>query len=293
VSGEPRFPYVLCDVPADQAETFGYVLFELGAVGVEVRDDSTWDRGPGDGAVRLCASFETLAAAEDARTSLASLEPVLRCDVGEYVGDAWRDRYKEYFKPFTLAPGLVVAPPWELPQVGAGERLLVMDPGRAFGTGRHATTALVTGELAEADVSGAEVLDVGTGSGVLALAALLLGAARAVAIDNDPEVIDVARENAARNGLEARLAVSDTPLAEVAGVFDVVVANIRSETLIEMEGDIAARAKPGALVIVSGVLEGEREAVAARYAERFEPVRTRTHEEGIDRWVALTLRRRP
>jgi ribosomal protein L11 methyltransferase len=292
VSAEPRFPYVLLDARAERAEELGYAFFELGAVGVEVRDDSTWDRGPGGGVVRLCASFASDEDARAAHAALLATEPELACSLGEYVGDRWRDQYKDYFKPFALAPRLTVAPPWEIPAPPAGELLLVMDPGRAFGTGRHPTTAMVAAELAAADLAGAVVLDVGTGSGVLALAALLFGAARAVAIDNDPEVLEVARDNARRNGLGARMEVSATPLAEVVGAFDVVLANIRSEVLIGMEPDIARVARAGALVVLSGVLADEADGVGARFASRFELVARRVHDEGADRWVALALRRR-
>ncbi len=275
---EPRFPFLAIDVPAIDAEDLGYALMDLGSSGVELQE-----RGE---RVRVVASFASREAAEQAR---ASLDASLGAELGELVGDAWRDAYKQYFKPFSLTPSLVVVPSWERYQATPGETILQMDPGRAFGTGLHATTSLVAQalEARRAEVAGARVLDVGTGSGILAIAALLLGAREAVAIDNDPEVLDVARENLARNGLEAQ--VDGTDVRDVPGRFEVVVANIRAETLIGMAG--ALRERTGALLVISGVLAAERHEVAAAFeAAGMRIDDTLQRDEGADAWIALVLR---
>lgn len=290
----PRFPYVAVDVPSARADELGALFFELGASGVEVRDEATLQKGPGGDQVTLVASFTDASDASRACQAFSSAEPDLSAQIGEIVGDAWRDKYKEHFKPFRLTDTLVVAPPWEVAPSSDGTSVLIMDPGRAFGTGLHATTSMVAAllEAHRKTVAGARVLDVGTGSGILALVALQLGADRAVAIDNDRDVIEVAADNAARNGFSDAIHVSDIALDHVDGAFDVVLANIRSEVLIAMAPTLAARARAGALVLLSGILSSERDEVVVAFSGDFELVDTKTHAEGTDAWVALAFFRR-
>lgn len=283
---EPRFPYLRRDVPPAEADGLGHRLMDLGATGIEVRDRTTMQKGPDDGRVRVVAWFASRADAERAREEVGGV-------VEELVGDGWRDAYKEHFKPFALTEELWVCPPWELVD-GA----LVLDPGRAFGTGLHATTALVSAQLEKRrDVfRDATVLDVGTGSGILALAALRFGAARAVATDNDPEVLEVVAENAARNGLGDRLEVSTTDVREVKGSYPFVVANIRAPVLIAMAD--ALRDRTSGWLVLSGVLASEepevREAFVATGLTHVETVRRDEpgpHEGKPDAWTAIVLQK--
>src|SRR5262249_8931294 len=162
-------------------------------------DDTTLEKGTGPGRVTLVGSFATPADALGARDEL---DPAWSPRTGEVVGDAWLDAWKVHFRPFALTPRIVIRPPWEpyTPARG-GESVLELEPGRAFGTGLHATTSLVARMLDErADLlTGRRVLDVGTGSGILALVALALGAAEVFAIDIDADAVGLARENAVRN----------------------------------------------------------------------------------------------
>ncbi|RLB64791.1 MAG: 50S ribosomal protein L11 methyltransferase, partial [Deltaproteobacteria bacterium] len=226
----PRFPLLLVDAPAPRAEELGVLLFELGAEGVELRDETTLVPGPGPGQVRLVASFAAVAEADRARRAVNRQEPGLTCLLDELVGDEWRDKYKEHFTAFALTPSVMVVPPWEEPVIPAGMHLLVLDPGRAFGTGLHATTSLVATELEDrrAAFAGEPVLDVGTGSGILALLALRLGAASVRGIDCDADAVAVATENAERNGLLANAMLECLPLDQIEGQFAVVVANIEA-----------------------------------------------------------------
>jgi len=292
----PRFPYVQIDSTPDLADELASVLFDLGATGVETRDDTTTPRGPGGGVVRLVSSFNAHDEAEACAAALRDGYPALRCEVSEIVGDAWRDAYKQFFAPFALTEAIVVVPPWvEGHKVESHQHVLWMDPGRAFGTGLHSTTRLVAQALQKrADVlRGARVFDVGTGSGVLALVALLLGASSAVAVDNDPEVLDVALENAERNGLGPQLEVSATPLADVTGTFPVVVANIRATTLVEMTTDLRNRLTSDGVLILSGILASEeREVIEAFTADGFVVEEVTHRGEGEDHWVAIAVRLR-
>jgi ribosomal protein L11 methyltransferase len=165
---EPRFPFVLVDVAPDDVDFVSYSLFELGAEGVEERDESTLHKTSQKGKVTLSASFLTREAADAA---VAELDAELSPRIEEIVGDAWRDAWKEHYKPFAVCKGLVVRPPWEPYDAKDGEKVLELEPGRAFGTGLHETTSLVAESLAarRSELTGKDVLDVGCGSGILSL----------------------------------------------------------------------------------------------------------------------------
>ncbi|WP_437852813.1 50S ribosomal protein L11 methyltransferase [Sorangium sp. So ce363] len=306
---EPRYPFVAVDVPEPEADEIGALLFELGASGVEQRDEQTLVRGARSGQVTLVASFEDHGEAMEAIAALGEQSPPLAARLEEVVGDAWRDAWKEHFAPFALTPTITVVPPWaERAPEREGERVLLLEPGRAFGTGLHATTALVAELLDEhaAELRGRELLDVGTGSGILALVALVLGAERAVAIDNDEDVIEVVLENAARNGLEGRIEASAGVVEGVTRRFPWVVANIEARVLRPLAPELARVLDPGGWLILSGILESERDDLIARYTSlprALEHVATRPDpaspggdrragrgDAGGEGWVALLFR---
>jgi ribosomal protein L11 methyltransferase len=167
---------------------------------------------------------------------------------------------------------------------------VILDPGMAFGTGTHPTTALCLRALSAllAARPGAAVLDVGTGSGLLAIAAARLGARRAVGTDDDPVALRVAAENAARNGVRLEL-LADPPEA-VPGAFEVVVANILANTLVELAADVAAHLEPGGVALVSGILAPQEAEVRAAYRRaglRAMPERDRRDGE----WSLLAFER--
>jgi ribosomal protein L11 methyltransferase len=283
----PRFPLVIVDVSEDEADVASAELFALGASGIEVRDATTLEKGK-EGAQTLVASFDD---DESASSALRGLPVAWSPRQGVIVGDAWRDEYKKYFHPFLLCKGLVVRPPWEAYTPKEGERVLTLEPGRAFGTGLHETTSLVAEVLAERspDLQGLRILDVGTGSGILALVALILGAERARAVDVDPDAVSVARENAAANGLEGRLVADGALLGALTERYPVVVANIEAGALEALAPDLASRAEPGALVVLSGLLAPPASAQVSGLLSvysRFEHVETRIKGE----WAAIVLR---
>ena len=267
--------FVAVDVNADDVDETSGALFELGAEGVEERDEGTLVRGAA-GKVTLVASFPTKAKAEAAKkkTKGARLE--------EIVGDEWRDAWKEHFKPFRLCEGVWVRPPWEEHAPRRNEKVLVLEPGRAFGTGLHETTRLVAESIAllKRGLSSTSVLDVGTGSGILALVALTLGAKDAIGIDNDPDVIDVAKENAERNGLEKTASFSATPLAKVKGKFGLVLANIEADVLIAMQKQLRAHLAFGGRLVLSGILATRESDVRAAFGK---PI----SRASLGEWVAL------
>jgi len=283
---DPCYPLVSIDVASDEADGASVLLFELGAQGVEERDETTLVAGPGPRKVTLVASFETR---ESAELAAVEIPPHWSPRVSEIVGDAWRDEWKKHFVPFRLTTRITIRPPWEAYLAGSpSEIVLELEPGRAFGTGLHATTALVARALeARADfLADKEMLDVGTGSGILALVGLALGAARARAIDVDPDAIEVAIENAQRNGLQRRMTADTSPLNAVHGTYDIVTANIEARVLIPIAPDLKARVARGGILVLSGILETQQDDVQRAF-EDLELIEA-PHE---GEWIALVLNR--
>jgi ribosomal protein L11 methyltransferase len=267
----------------DEADELSAYLFDLGAQGVEERDATTLVKGAA-GKVTLVASFETREAADAA---IAEIDPMFAPRIEEIVGDAWRDAWKEHFRPFAVCDGMVIRPPWEAYDAKAGEEVLELEPGRAFGTGLHETTSLVAQALRThaRELAGSEVLDVGCGSGILALLAIKMGAARARAIDNDPEAIEVALENVARNAMGDRVKADTTDVNALAETYPVVVANIEARVLVPMKAALAARVASKGILVLSGVLATQKDEVRAAYGD-FELLDVPQKGE----WVALVLR---
>jgi len=289
---DKRYPYVAVDVNADEADEAGARLFELGAQGVEERDASTLARGAGGpGSVTLIASFETL---DDVEGAVAELPPAWSPRIQEVVGDGWRDEWKKHFEPFRICEGVVVRPPWREHTAAPGERVIVLEPGRAFGTGLHETTSLVAEVLGGlTTLAGATVLDVGCGSGILAIVALALGAQRARAIDVDPDATAVTRENAARNAMSARLDADETAVQDLDATYPIVLANIEANPLVGMAPALAARVAPGGLLVLSGILAediapAQVPSVRTAYAG-LSLLETRRKGE----WVALVMQAAP
>ena len=165
-----------------------------------------------------------------------------------------------HFKPFTILPGLVIAPTWEEYQALPGEKVLVMDPGMAFGTGHHTTTRLCLEYVAEVVQAegGVEMLDVGTGTGILSMAALLLGAGTVLGIDNDPDAVAAAVENVKYNKMQDKIQVSIESLSELKGRFPLVVANIVHDVLVSMAQDISRITAFGGTLVLAGLLTGSQ-----------------------------------
>jgi ribosomal protein L11 methyltransferase len=286
----PRFPQLSIDVAEDEADEAAARLFELGADGVEQRDATTLTAGAAEGKTTLVASFVTRHLAEAAA---ANLDRAWSPHVSELYGDAWRDEWKKHFVPFRLTERVTIRPPWEhyTPSEPA-ELVLELEPGRAFGTGLHPTTALaaraieaLAGEIFAQGGHGASMLDVGTGSGILALVALALGAKAARAIDVDPDAVALALENALRNGFEARLRADVSPLETLNESYDLVAANIEASVLIAMSGPLARRVRPGGVLLLSGILE-QRAAEVRRAFAHFDLANSPVSGE----WTALVLR---
>jgi len=177
----------------------------------------------------------------------------------------WNRLWVESVKPLCVGRRLVIRPSWESVVLQPNEVEIILDPKQAFGTGHHATTRLLLEWLEETIGGGESILDVGTGSGLLAVAALKLGASRAVGTDRDPVAIECATENARLNGCGSALTLSTQPLTELLDQrFDVVVANLDLQTLLQLADRLAGCT--GIRLLVSGLLLDQREELVAGFA---------------------------
>ena len=175
----------------------------------------------------------------------------------------WAESWKRHFRPLEIGPHLLVKPGWSRRRPKPGQRVIIIDPGLSFGTGHHATTAFCLAQLAACRRAGARqsFLDIGTGSGILAIAAAKLGYSPVDAFDFDPESIRVSRGNARRNRVAAQVRprrqdLSQLPVRSVRK-WDVICANLTADLLASQAGKIFARLKPGGQIIVAGILRSE------------------------------------
>jgi len=212
----------------------------------------------------------------------------LRRQTAEVSGENWATAWRAYYKPVRVGRRLVVKPSWEEYDAAPDDIVIEMDPGMAFGCGTHATTAMCMTLLEEHLRGGETVCDVGTGSGILAVTAALLGAERVMAVDIDEVAVRAARDNAARNGVSGRVTVLAGDLLDsLAGVkADVLVANIIADAIIRLAPDVSAALKPGGLFIASGIIRDRAgEVRRALQAAGLVPVAEKTDQE----WVALVF----
>ncbi len=202
---------------------------------------------------------------EEFISRLAGIDPEYpaRVSYREIEESSWLDRWKEYCRPVRVGRRLLVKPSRISPEPWEGLLVVEMDPGLAFGCGTHPTTAMCMALLEESVGGGETVIDVGTGSGILAITAARLGAAWVLALDSDPVAVRVARENVAANGVEGIVAVREGNLLEgVCTPADVIVANIMTDVIIRLLPSAAELLKAGGRFIASGVIAGRREEVA-------------------------------
>lgn len=283
-----RFPD---ETPATARESLVALLADYDLVAIhedDVAAPRTWTAHFGTAAARDAAAA--------AASALAGLHPVL--ESVDLEDDDWARRTQADL-PAIRVGRILVAPPWDLPEghvpplaaapsVPGAEIVVVIEPSRGFGTGHHQSTRLCLALLQARSISDQTVLDVGTGSGVLAIVAARLGAAFVSAVDVDPDAIENARENIASNGVEALV---EAHVRDIVGSAlpsaDVVTANLTGRLLARHAGPLGAAVRPGGCLIVSGFTVDEKDLVADAFALEFDV--TETAEE--DDWWAYVLTR--
>lgn len=185
----------------------------------------------------------------------------------------WSNSWKVHFKPLRVGKRLLIVPTWEESAPLQDDLVIRIDPGMAFGTGGHETTRLCL-ELLESVMENGpllttpSLLDLGTGSGILAMAASLLGAGRILALDIDPDAVDVARENLALNGLTDQVECGTEPLESLVETFDIILANILAEELVRLSPYLTDRLNPGGSLILSGILAEKESLVRSGFASQ-------------------------
>ncbi|MGG4217386.1 50S ribosomal protein L11 methyltransferase [Paenibacillus jamilae] len=214
--------------------------------------------------------------------------------------DDWANAWKQYFKPLRVSDRLTIKPTWEeYEPASEDEKIIELDPGMAFGTGTHPTTSLCLRTLESVIQGGEEVIDVGTGSGILAIGAVKLGAKHVLALDLDPVAVSSARENTRLNELEERITIKESDLLSVLNASDptlgiqlpvkLVVANILAEIILLFIDDVYNALQPGGIYIASGIWKNKEEAVeTALKAAGFEIAEINRDED----WLAFVARKR-
>lgn len=199
----------------------------------------------------------------------------------------WANEWKQYFHVTHVGESLVIKPSWEEYNPKEGEHVIKIDPGMAFGTGTHHTTNMCMARLEKVLPANAEVFDVGTGSGILAIAATLLGAKSVKAVDIDAVAVRVARENIADNGLEDKIEVKEGDLLRgTEGQADVIIANIIADIIIMLLKDIPGKLKDDGIFLASGIISDRRADVEAAAAEAGMKV---DHVDEKGGWVVMQM----
>ena len=292
-------------LPSAAVELVGQALMEIGCTGVAVAQRALDTFEPPDpdeldALPTIRAYFpagDPAALCQQVQAALAELAPLVPGlpagppECRRLADEDWAHGWQQHFPLLRVGSRLLIRPSWaELPDDPA-DIVLTLDPGRAFGTGTHATTALcleVIARLADAPAPPRRVLDVGAGSGILAMAAAALGASKVVACEIDVEASQVAAENIAANVLQAAVAVTTTPIEELSGSFDLILANILAGENIRLAPHFLARLAPAGYLALSGILIEQEAAVTAAFNRL--PL-TLVSIDRRDEWSCLLYRR--
>lgn len=277
---------------AEAVEAVSEILTRVGHQGIAV-DVPVEPRGGTDHTVKayLLEDGEVVAKVNDVRDALGHLQafglgPIGELAVSEIKDEDWLESWKAQFTPLRVGRFLV-RPSWSDAPAPADLIEIVLDPGMAFGTGLHPTTQQCLEALSTVALEARSLLDVGTGSGILAIAAAKRGASPVVGVDLDELAVEAARENTTRNDVAIPVGLGSA--SDVPGRFEVVVANLVAPVLQTIAGDLAARLAPRGTLIVAGISAPNEEATNAAFAR----ARLRVFDRNLrDDWVALALTRR-
>lgn len=266
------------------------ILLDCGALSVTLQDANTspalepdWEAARLWPVVKISALFDAETNAEQIRAKLVlALQTDTTIEISVLQDQDWVRGWMDNYPPISFAQRLWICPSWkQCPKPGA--IVVTLDPGMAFGTGTHPTTALCLEWLASHSLDNHQIVDFGCGSGILAIAAIRLGARHTWAIDTDPQALRVTRENAKKNKINPNTLNIGTPDSLPQIEADLVVANILSGPLIELAPLLAGITRPGGRIILSGILIDQAPEVANKYAEFFTIRPTKTNED----WVLI------
>lgn len=298
---------IACDIPEEFSDVVADYLTQLSGNGVCVENLSVDAFSPSEipESVRvvikayLPADSDYAPHIRDVETFIAALSQrypdAIFCPptVNAVNTEDWSSSWKVHFKPLRVGKRLLIVPTWETVEESADDLVIRIDPGMAFGTGGHETTRLCLELLESIMESGPllmtpSLLDLGTGSGILAMAASLLGAGRILALDIDPDAIDVARENLALNELSDQIECGTEPLESLTENFDIILANILAEELVRLAPHLTERLNNGGSLILSGILTEKESLILQGFASQ-PLVYSKTVRTGD--WVAMLYRK--
>ncbi|MDP8225245.1 MAG: 50S ribosomal protein L11 methyltransferase [Candidatus Lernaella stagnicola] len=284
---------LIIDVPAEFSDWVAAELFEVGLRGLEEQDTATGKRLIVYGDERR--QIDVYAAqTERIVNEMAEFEPAIRTTtitIDEQQNADWATAWMKHFKQTPLTPTLVVQPSWEDLPAPPGKRRLIIEPKMAFGFGTHATTQLAARSVERyvREHPGIDMLDVGTGTGLLSLVAVTVGAHSTLGIDIDQVAIDCARDNAVLNKLEDRCSFAREGIEKIVGPYAFVVANITTPTIVEMLDELERLTAPGGRLALTGILAAGKSDALLPFLDRgFDLV----GEEEQDEWTLLELTRR-
>lgn len=278
----------ICNTTQEKADALSDALSECGAVAVTFEDDADqpiYEPEVGETplwtATRLTALFDAETQSEDVTAMLANfIDDVPRFKIEAVEDKDWEREWMANFHPIQFGERLWICPSWHQPPEPEAINIL-LDPGLAFGTGTHATTALCLNWLDQAALKGKYVIDYGCGSGILAIAAALLGAEKVIAVDTDPQALEATRANAERNGVEIEAFLpGDCPDLSC----DLLLANILAGPLQTLAPRFANLCKPDADIVLSGILHTQADTVSDSYRAWFN-MQPATQKED---WIRLT-----
>lgn len=276
-----------------QAEPVEQALLDVGAVAIQYSDagdNPIFEPAPGATplwrATQLSALFEGGASETAIQLSIAEAivpSPMPSIHFATFEDQDWVQRWQEDLQPMQFGQNLWVCAPGETSPDNQAT-VVTIAPGLGFGTGAHATTRLCLEWLASQPLHEKTVLDFGCGSGILAITSLALGASQATAVDIDAHALQATRDNAQRNRCLAQMQVLSTDRLERTASFEVIVANILSNTLIELESNLRGHCRPGAALVLSGILTAQAAGVARAYEQWIKLAISAVRED----WVILT-----
>lgn len=274
-------------IPTSSEDIVSSQLFDLGSVGVieEARKEEI---------LTLKAYFEaTDLSADQIKTSVSqTLGDALKgIEITSVKIQNWADEWRQYFKPLAIADGIIIRPSWEEYQPKPGEIVITLDPGMAFGTGTHATTKLCAKAsvslLRKIDPKAIRLLDLGTGSGILAIIAAKMGVPEIAAVDIDDDSIEAAGENIAINQCYKVISLNKD-INTYKGAFEVVIANIIYLTLVELREMIEEKTAKGGYLIMSGITHDQEENILKHYtSSTWTPIA----REQEDEWMCIVFRK--
>jgi len=207
----------------------------------------------------------------------------------------WEEQWKKYFKPLRVTRSIVIKPTWERYQATSRDTVIDIDPGMAFGTGQHPSTWMCLEAMEEIllkDRSFREwrVLDVGTGTGILGIAAAKLGAKSVMCVDIDPQAVEIAHQNVAVNRVGDRVVIVNSDVVKIKGTFELIAANLTADALVKIKSHLVKMMEPGGYLIISGIIEQNRKDIEKAFLKD----KLTTHRAITDKeWLSYVFKKPP